>query len=279
MDTEKILRVLYSQNPWWVAKRPEETINVPEARRDVYTELENSLKFERITALVGMRRVGKTTLLMQLIKKLIQRVNPLQVLYLSADSVEFQSVELPIKEAFTVYLEKIAPKDTQIYFFVDEAHFSSNWALELKNIWDRHKPKVFVTGSAALTLLKRSKESLAGRVVTYNLPPLGLTFTSLSITREDSGNSRNRWSITNLSLFKLPVDNLCPNSREGRTRSFVRFQFFSDGEDLFNQMLRGFSPDLLWGTTLVFKTFNPILFISLYLLSRMESQNRPLLTN
>lgn len=90
----------------------------------------------------------------------------------------------------------------------------------------------------------------------------GLNFTSLTVTREDPGDSRNGWNFTNLSLFKLPMDNLCTNSRESRTTSPVRLQFFSNGENLFNQMLRGFSPNS-FGARLL--SLRPSMPCSLYL--------------
>lgn len=87
-------------------------------------------------------------------------------------------------------------------------------------------------------------------------------FTCLSITKKYPCNSRDGRNITNLSLLKLPVNNLCSNSRELGTTGFMRFQFFPDRENLFNQIIRGLSPDLFWNTALIFKTFKPLLFIS-----------------
>lgn len=120
-----------------------------------------------------------------------------------------------------------------------------------------------VSRSNKVCLMKVSKLlcSKAGIWLTVVIS-FDLNSTCLSVTRENSGNSWNRWDIANLSLRKLPMDDLSTNAREGRTRSFVRFQFFPDGEDLFNHMLRGFSPDILWCTTLVFESLKPMLFIS-----------------
>jgi len=84
----------------------------------------------------------------------------------------------------------------------------------------------------------------------------------LPMSRENSGNCRDRGDFTNTSLHELPVNNLCPNAREGRTACPVRLQFFSNAEDLFKHMLRSFSPDSFWSTTLVVETIKPILFKS-----------------
>jgi len=84
----------------------------------------------------------------------------------------------------------------------------------------------------------------------------------LPMSRENSGNSRDGRNFTNLSLCKLPVNNLSSNSREGRTACPMRLQFFSNTEDLFKHMLRSFSPDSFWSTTLVFETIKSMLFKS-----------------
>ena len=90
----------------------------------------------------------------------------------------------------------------------------------------------------------------------------GLNSTSFSVTRENPGNTGNRWNIANLPLFEFPMDNLCPNTSKGRSSGLVSFQFCSDGKYLFNHMLGSFSPDTLWGTTFIFETFKSLLFKS-----------------
>jgi len=86
-----------------------------------------------------------------------------------------------------------------------------------------------------------------------------LNFACLSITRKYPCNSRDGRNITNLSLLKLPVNNLCSNSRELGTPGFMRFKFFSDRENLFNQIIRDLSPDSFWNAALIFETFKPML--------------------
>jgi hypothetical protein len=84
----------------------------------------------------------------------------------------------------------------------------------------------------------------------------------LSIAREDPGNRGNRWNSANSSLGKLPMNNLCSNSREGRTPARVRLQFFSDGQYFPDHTLRGLSPDSVWSTALIFKARKSLVFVS-----------------
>src|SRR4030042_2783543 len=98
----------------------------------------------------------------------------------------------------------------------------------------------------------------------------GLNSTSLSMTRENPGNTGDRWNIANLPLFEFPVDNLCPNTSKGRSSGLVSFQFCSDRKYLFDHMIRGFSPDSFWSTTLVFETVKSLLFKSFKPLGKPE---------
>jgi len=169
---EKIRRVLLLRNPWWFGKR----VEVPQTKRRLFGLIASCLDDERAIQIVGLRRTGKTTLLLQVIDRLLSEgVDPQRLLYLSMDSVEFQGMETPIVEAFHYYYEIIAPKEGRLYLFIDEAHFSESWAREVKNLWDTFRPKIFITGSSALGLLKSCQESLVGRVRSFYLPPLSLT--------------------------------------------------------------------------------------------------------
>ena len=78
----------------------------------------------RMTALVGPRGVGKTTLLLQYIK---QNLKLKDTLYVSAESIYFAN--------HTLF--ETAMKFNQLggkHFFIDEIHKYKGWATELKMI-------------------------------------------------------------------------------------------------------------------------------------------------
>ncbi|MEM4722083.1 MAG: hypothetical protein QXT73_08505 [Candidatus Methanomethylicaceae archaeon] len=81
----------------------------------------------------------------------------------------------------------------------------------------------------------------------------------LSMTRKNSGNRRDGGDTPNLSLVKLPMDNLWPNTRKGITSALMGLQFCPDGENLLNQAIRGFSPNSFWSTLLI--SMEPMLII------------------
>jgi predicted AAA+ superfamily ATPase len=58
--------LLIKQNPWW----KNEKIILPGFERELLEEVLNYVKYKQIIAIIGLRRVGKTILLKQLINSL-----------------------------------------------------------------------------------------------------------------------------------------------------------------------------------------------------------------
>lgn len=120
----------------------------------------------RLTGLIGPRGVGKTTLLLQLIKKHYAGSN--QVFYVSADHIYFKE-----KKIYS-FIEELYLQQSITTFFIDEIHKYDNWNQELKNIYDGFPDiKIVFSGSSSLDLIKGSYD-LSRRANIYYLP--GLSF-------------------------------------------------------------------------------------------------------
>ena len=115
----------------------------------------------RIQLLAGPRQVGKTTLLLDLARRL-----GASALYAAADSPE---ASLPgFWERLWTRAESEARSRRRFVLLLDEVQHLPNWAACLKGEWDRlHRLRlrvhVVATGSSALRLGSGSRESLAGR--------------------------------------------------------------------------------------------------------------------
>ena len=120
----------------------------------------------RLTGLVGPRGVGKTTLLLQLIKQ--HYAESTHVFYFSADHIYFK------EETIYHFIEELYLKQNITVFFVDEIHKYETWNQELKNIYDGFPAiKIFFSGSSSLDLIRGSYD-LSRRANIYYLP--GLSF-------------------------------------------------------------------------------------------------------
>ena len=127
---------------------------------------EKLLTSNKIIVIYGARRVGKTTLVRQLLAEI-----PLKTLQINADerryievlsSRDFQKMQLLV--------------DGYEVLFIDEAQRIPDIGINLKILHDNlPNLKIIVTGSSSFELANRTKESLTGRTWTYSLFPIALT--------------------------------------------------------------------------------------------------------
>lgn len=118
----------------------------------------------RMLGIRGPRGVGKTTLMLQHIKKDLE---PDDTLYVNADDLYFSGHQL------VDLAEKLTQHGVR-HLFIDEIHKYADWSKELKLIYDYYSElKVVFSGSSVLDL-NRGASDLSRRAVVYNL--YGLSF-------------------------------------------------------------------------------------------------------
>ncbi len=163
-----IIEEMNRQNPWW---NGEEIRLENIVERDVFEELKAELERKEVTALIGLRRSGKTTLIKQLMQYLIERgTNERNIFYFSFD-LPHSDIKETIDSYFDDVLEKL-PSEEQTYIFLDEVHKVKEWSSVIKSYYDRSYPiKFFVTGSSSMNILRGSGESLVGRIRIRRLEP------------------------------------------------------------------------------------------------------------
>ncbi|MGQ5712273.1 ATP-binding protein [Desulforudis sp. DRI-14] len=174
ISRERLLKVLFSFNPWWT------TGNVPRestkpVKRFAYYEADKVLNhptIRRSVILSGARRVGKTTILYQLIEDLLGRGIPgKQILYVSLDHPILKFCTLD--EVVEIYETNVGGGNEDLYFFFDEVHYAHEWDRWLKYFYD-HRPtwKIVATGSASPVLAAQAAESGVGRWTVIRIPTL-----------------------------------------------------------------------------------------------------------
>ena len=134
------LHYLQEVNEWWTSGSVNPVL-LQKLHRDEFNELAELLESERITAVIGPRRVGKTTLIYQLIDHLLETgTKKEQILFASMDDPLVKMMTDPLKTIIDEYLEKIVKKPIRdvekLYIFIDEIHFLADWNLWLKRYFD-----------------------------------------------------------------------------------------------------------------------------------------------
>ena len=166
-----LLERILKQNPWWGEKEVEGIKGYKE--RFLFKEISGYLKEPQIIAVVGLRRTGKTVILLQIIQKLLKRkITPKRILYFSFDEILGKDPQI-IEKVLDVYENEIRREELKnVFIFFDEVNYLKNWQVILKRYFDlKRKIKFFVSGSSSI-YLRRTKESLAGRIYEFELTPL-----------------------------------------------------------------------------------------------------------
>lgn len=127
--------------------------------REVTKSIEKSILHNPVTAIIGARQVGKTTLAKEILK------NNKNAIYI--DLEKYSNIEM-LKES-EMYFE--INKDVSL-FCIDEIQLKPNIYNTLRSFVDENKNVRFlILGSASPELLRQTSESLAGRIFYYTLNP------------------------------------------------------------------------------------------------------------
>lgn len=179
-----ILKSLRRDNPWWNSDY-QPSSGHERLKRAYFTsffELALDWSVQRSTILMGPRRVGKTVMLLQMIRQAIEQgFRKEQVFFVSIDTPLYSG--MPLSRLLDLFEEVTAhdPDSKRLVVF-DEIQYLKDWELHLKVLTDQYRNTRFVaSGSAAAALKLKSRESGAGRFTDFFLPPL--TFAEFLVFR------------------------------------------------------------------------------------------------
>ena len=175
----------FAMNPWWERKDIDSGID----RLEYLERLPALSRRKQIEVIVGGRRMGKTTLIRQFIKRLIQQgVEAKDILYLALDNPSLSATPLSehLKNIRKIHLHD---RGRKLFLFLDEVQESVNWEAELKSLYDMERLKIFCTGSTS-AWIARERSRLTGRQIITTLYPLSFT-EFLSFHSESPGLSED----------------------------------------------------------------------------------------
>lgn len=163
---QEIANKILRRNTWWSTGRVSEA-RIREYRRPIFDKIKERLDNRRIISLNGMRRVGKTTLMYQLVEYLLDnKTEPRSILFVSFDEI-ITADHRTFDEIFEWYVTNVVEGELKekIYVFIDEIHFLPQCDRILKSYHDNYSSiKFIISGSASIRLQKGYRESLVGRI-------------------------------------------------------------------------------------------------------------------
>ena len=171
---EDLQAAIAEQNPWFQLGRVPVSLAPPTDRaiaRALWRLLLTNQP-RRYQLILGPRRVGKTTVLYQTVRHLInQGISPSRIWWLRMDHPLLMQVDLGL--LIRALLDVVPTSRTEpMYLMLDELVYAKNWDLWLKTFYDENWPvQVAATSSATAALRDRRLESGVGRWTEQPLTP------------------------------------------------------------------------------------------------------------
>ena len=173
VSNEQVIKVLRQYNPWWRNPSAIKEEYKPQKRIAYYEAMKMLMHqtLRRFVVLSGARRVGKTTIMYQMIDRLIDEgVNAKNILYISFDNPIVKLVN--VETVLSIY-ESLYPTEGTKYLFFDEIQYTEHWELWMKVIYDSRKDiRLTATGSASPVLEKGTTDSGTGRWSVLKIPTM-----------------------------------------------------------------------------------------------------------
>ena len=183
LSKNKTLEILNDWNFW------RKEIDTGIERTEYLEKMERYYKMDLVVSLIGIRRSGKSTLMLQFAKKLIteKKVSKNNILYVNFEDSRFlgeHSIDL-LNNIYEVYLENLAPSKKPV-IFLDEIQNIEGWEKFVRSLNERKEAKIFVSGSNAHLLSSEFSAVLTGRQLTLTIYPLAfeefLLFNNIKVT-------------------------------------------------------------------------------------------------
>ena len=175
-------------NPWWRDGSVKKELLGK--RRNSFYEIIKFADKRQIIAIKGQRRVGKTTLMYQIIDYLLKemKIDKFKILYFSFDE-EIEEIDRLLDFYQKDILKNKIDKFDKIYLFFDEIQKLKDFSKKIKILYDLNPNlKIFISGSSSLEIDKGYKENLTGRCIEFILKPLTfkeyLNFKNINVDKE-----------------------------------------------------------------------------------------------
>lgn len=139
-------------------------------QRKIYKKIKKYFRAKQVIVITGMRRVGKTTIL----KQILSEIKSENKAYFDLEKLSDRNVFN--QENYDNILLDLEGKGIdikkKIYLAIDEIQFLPNITSVIKYLYDHYNIKFFITGSSSYYLKNFFTQSLAGRKIVFELFPL-----------------------------------------------------------------------------------------------------------
>ena len=155
-----------------------------------------------IKVIKGMRRVGKSVFLKQIINYLLteKKINKNNIIYINKELIEYDFIK-NYQHLYKYIKDQKANKNIH-YVFVDEVQEIIGWEKAINSLLAEGKYDIYVTGSNAKLLSSELTTLIGGRYIDINIYPLG--FEEFLKMRKNKGKNIEKEFLHYLKWGGLP---------------------------------------------------------------------------
>lgn len=168
LTPEQIIEILIESNFW----RQDQNVGIE--RTNYLNRLSDLAQEGMAVTIVGPRRSGKSTIMYQLIKRLIDGGVPREnTLHVNFEDPRFYGELNPqfMSKLFDAYMMILRPKG-KVYIFLDEVQNVAGWERFVRFLVDQQRHAIYITGSSSSLLSKELGTLLTGRHLDLTIYPL-----------------------------------------------------------------------------------------------------------
>lgn len=162
-------------------------------KRDKYLDQLIEVKdLNLIKVITGVRRCGKSTLLLQYKDYLLENgIKDSDILYMSFESAEWYEIK-DYKDLYNYIKTKY--HNRKVYLLLDEVQNVEDWEKAVNSLLVDINCDIYITGSNAYLLSSELTTLLAGRVYTINMYPFSF---SEYLQINDNSNTQDKYQLFN----------------------------------------------------------------------------------
>jgi len=168
LDKSEIIEILNEWNYW------DRDLPSTQPRESYDTKINSLMQYDEVVVIKGVRRSGKSTLMINAIKYLISiGIDIKNILFVNLEDPRFIShltVDL-LEQIKEVYQEYLNP-DIVPYIFLDEIQNISDWEKWVNKEYELKLSHIVISGSNSSLLSSEIASSLSGRYLTLDVYPL-----------------------------------------------------------------------------------------------------------
>lgn len=167
--------ILLEDNPHW----NNQSAYIHFVNREILPQALSLLDAKQIIALIGARRVGKSTLAKLMINELLKTNDAKNIFFINLEKPEFIPYKHDASYLGTIYesyVKLVNPDLNQkIYFIIDEIQIFKNWEVFIKSKYESSNIKFIITGSNSSLLSSEFATMLTGRVLKLQVHSFSFT--------------------------------------------------------------------------------------------------------